>query len=103
MRTMWRTMVVALVGLGLTVPVAVAKDNPKGKDKTEKKVITTKSGLMYIDEKEGTGEEATFSDRELATLLSLAQNGIRQLAVLQKETLGKHWPFPGTVPFGTGN
>ena len=39
-----------------------AKDNPKDKGKTEKKVITTNSGLIYIDEKEGTGDRAKAGD-----------------------------------------
>jgi FKBP-type peptidyl-prolyl cis-trans isomerase len=33
-------------------------DDPQAKDKKEEKVITTKSGLKYVELKEGTGDEA---------------------------------------------
>jgi ribonuclease PH len=54
--------------------------------------IVMTGGGRYV-EVQGTGEEATFSDRELSSLLSLARGGIEQLAALQKQALGKHWPF----------
>ncbi|EST13493.1 ribonuclease PH [Sporolactobacillus laevolacticus] len=41
----------------------------------------------YI-EIQGTGEEATFSEKELATLLSLAKKGIHQLIEAEKAVLG---------------
>jgi ribonuclease PH len=54
--------------------------------------VVMTGGGRYV-EVQGTGEEATFSDRELTSLLSLARTGIERLAALQKEALGKHWPF----------
>lgn len=50
-------------------------------------VVMTGSGRFV--EIQGTGEEATFDDDELAALLKLARNGIRQLTRLQQDTLGK--------------
>jgi ribonuclease PH len=44
-------------------------------------------------EVQGTGEEATFSDEDLAALIKLAKGGIRELRELQKKALGKAWPF----------
>jgi FKBP-type peptidyl-prolyl cis-trans isomerase len=47
--------------IGVSVAWAAApqgKDKDKDKDKKEEKVITTKSGLKYVDLKEGTGDEA---------------------------------------------
>ena len=44
-------------------------------------------------EVQGTGEEATFDDDDLASLLKLAKSGIREMRELQKKTLGKAWPF----------
>jgi FKBP-type peptidyl-prolyl cis-trans isomerase FkpA len=47
--------------IGVSVACAAApqgKDKDKDKDKKEEKVITTKSGLKYVDLKEGTGDEA---------------------------------------------
>src|SRR5262245_30423335 len=54
-------------------------------------VVMTGSGRFV--EIQGTGEEATFDDDELAALLKLARQGIRQLSDLQKKALGKSWPL----------
>ena len=54
--------------------------------------IVMTGGGRYV-EVQGTGEEATFTDRELTTLLSLARGGIEQITALQKLALGKRWPF----------
>ena len=54
-------------------------------------VVMTGGGRFV--EIQGTGEEATFGDDELAALLKLAKSGIRQLGELQKKALGKAWPF----------
>jgi ribonuclease PH len=48
-------------------------------------VVMTDEG-RYV-EIQGTGEEATFSEEELAELLTLAKSGIKQLIALQKECL----------------
>lgn len=54
-------------------------------------VVMTGEGRFV--EVQGTGEEATFSEDELASLLKLAKGGIKQLTLLQKHALGKQWPF----------
>src|SRR5438034_399378 len=54
-------------------------------------VVMTGSGRFV--EIQGTGEEATFSDDDLAALIKLAKSGIRELRELQKKALGKAWPF----------
>ena len=54
-------------------------------------VVMTGSG-RYI-EIQGTGEEATFSEEELAQLLKLARGGIAQLTAMQQKALGKKWPL----------
>ena len=55
-------------------------------------VVMTGSGRFV--EIQGTGEEATFGDDELAALLKLAKSGIKQLTEIQrKKALGKQWPF----------
>jgi FKBP-type peptidyl-prolyl cis-trans isomerase len=52
-----------LAGLGvLAVAWAAPAPDDKDKDKSEGKVITTKSGLKYEDQKEGTGEAAKAGD-----------------------------------------
>src|SRR6478752_6043449 len=54
-------------------------------------IVMTGSGRFV--EIQGTGEEATFGDDDLASLLKLAKGGIRELRELQKKSLGKAWPF----------
>jgi ribonuclease PH len=54
-------------------------------------VVMTGSGRFV--EIQGTGEEATFDDDDLAALIKLAKSGIRELRELQKKALGKAWPF----------
>ena len=54
-------------------------------------VVMTGSGRFI--EIQGTGEEATFGDDDLAALLKLAKQGIRELTAIQKKVLGKAWPF----------
>ena len=54
-------------------------------------VVMTGSGRFV--EIQGTGEEATFGDDDLAALIKLAKAGIRDLRNIQKKALGKAWPF----------
>jgi len=54
-------------------------------------VVMTGSGRFI--EIQGTGEESTFDDDDLAALLKLARGGIKRLTAMQKEALGNHWPL----------
>jgi ribonuclease PH len=54
-------------------------------------VVMTGNGRFV--EVQGTGEEATFSEKELADLLRSAKIGIKQLTALQQKALGANWPF----------
>ena len=54
-------------------------------------VVMTGGGRFV--EVQGTGEEATFSEDELAALLKLARGGLAQIRDLQKQALGEAWPF----------
>jgi ribonuclease PH len=54
-------------------------------------VVMTGSGRFV--EVQGTGEEATFSEDELAVMLKLARGGIAKLREIQKQALGDVWPF----------
>ena len=51
------------------------------------------TGRGRFVEVQGTGEEATFDDDDLAALVRLAKSGIREMRELQKKALGKSWPF----------
>jgi ribonuclease PH len=54
-------------------------------------VVMTGSGRFV--EIQGTGEEATFGDDELAALLKVARKGIAELTNLQRTTLANDWPL----------
>ncbi len=53
-------------------------------------VMTGRGRFVEI---QGTGEEATFDDDDLAGMLKLARVGIKQLTKIQQESIGKLWPF----------
>lgn len=53
-------------------------------------VMTGKGRFVEI---QGTGEEATFGDEELASLIALARIGIGQLTTQQRKALGDDWPL----------
>lgn len=50
------------------------------------------TGRGQFVEIQGTGEESTFSEAELAALLKLAKKGTRDLTAIQQKALGKQWP-----------
>ncbi|HEX5443693.1 MAG TPA: ribonuclease PH [Pirellulales bacterium] len=52
-------------------------------------VVMTGAGRFV--EVQGTGEEATFSEQELSSLVKLARLGIDQLRSVQRRALGKAW------------
>jgi ribonuclease PH len=54
--------------------------------------IVMTGGGRFV-EIQGTGEEATFDDNDLAVLLQLAKGGISELRRLQQRALGESWPF----------
>ena len=54
-------------------------------------LVMTGSGQFI--EVQGTGEETTFTRRQLDELLDLGAAGIRQITKAQKQALGKTWPI----------
>ncbi len=57
-------------------------------------LVMTGSGQFI--EIQGTGEESTFSEYELAELIALGRRGIEQLTAIQRDALGAHWPVMPT-------
>lgn len=51
------------------------------------------TGVGRFVEVQGTGEEATFTDRQLSAMLKLARRGIAELVETQRQALGRSWPF----------
>jgi len=54
-------------------------------------VVMTGTGQFV--EIQGTGEEATFDEKQLQAMLRLAKHGISELAEHQKKALGRSWPL----------
>jgi ribonuclease PH len=84
---------VAAVSVGIVggKPVLDLDYSQDAEAEVDMNVVMTGAGRFV--EIQGTGERATFGDNELAALLKLARNGIRQLAAAQQAALGKAWPF----------
>ena len=51
------------------------------------------TGKGQFVEIQGTGEESTFSDKQLQNLLKYARQGIANLTDIQKSALSRKWPF----------
>jgi ribonuclease PH len=51
------------------------------------------TGSGKIIEVQGSGEEATFTRKQLDTLIDLGDAGIRAITAAQKAALGSAWPF----------
>ena len=54
-------------------------------------LVMTGSGKFI--EVQGSGEEATFTRRQLDRLIELGEHGIRAITAEQKKALGNGWPF----------
>jgi peptidylprolyl isomerase len=63
-------LVLTVVGL-----IWMTMDYSDAGDKKDEKVITTKSGLKYIDRKEGTGKEAKAGDKVVVHYTGTLKNG----------------------------
>jgi len=53
------------------------------------------TGRGHFIEVQGTGEGATFDQKELDQLLMLGQKGIRDITSAQSAALGNLWPARG--------
>jgi len=84
---------VAAISVGRVEGQIVLDLNYEEDSRAEVDMNIVMTGHGRFVEIQGTGEEATFDDDDLAALLKLAKSGIRELRELQKKTLGKAWPF----------
>jgi ribonuclease PH len=53
--------------------------------------VMTGSGQFV--ELQGTGQQSTFSEKQLTAMVQLARVGISELAKIQQKALGKNWPL----------
>ena len=79
---------VGIVGASMLLDLDYQQDF---KARVNMNVVMTGGGQFI--EVQGTGEEATFSEEELAAMLKSARRGIRQLTDVQRNSLGRQWPF----------
>ena len=56
--------------------------------------MTPENTLITEDLVVGTGEEATFSQKQLDRLLQLGKKGIEVITKQQRKSLGTAWPLP---------
>lgn len=84
---------VAAISAGIVAGKAVLDLDYEHDSAADVDMNVVMTGRGRFCEIQGTGEQATFDDDQLATLIKHAKSGIRQLIALQKEALGKHWPL----------
>ena len=84
---------VAAVSVGIVdgVPVLDLDYPEDSAAHVDMNVVMTGAGKFV--EVQGTGENAVFDEHDLAAMLKLAKGGMRELSALQKDSLGKTWPF----------
>ena len=90
MRALLTTVLAGLAIAGLTLA-----DEKKDKEKQDEKVVTTKSGLKYIDQKEGSGEKAKAGDTVVVHYTGWLKNGKKF-----DSSVDRGEPF--TFPLGAG-
>ena len=84
---------VASISVGIVDGAPVSDlDYPEDYAATVDMNVVMTGGGRFV-EVQGTGEEATFSEEELAALLGLAKGSIAQLTEIQKAALAAEWPF----------
>jgi ribonuclease PH len=84
---------VAAVSVGMVAGKAVLDLDYKEDVAAEVDMNVVMTGGGRFVEVQGTGEEATFSEEDLAAMLKLARGGIGQIRAFQMQSLGDAWPF----------
>jgi ribonuclease PH len=84
---------VAAISVGVCDGKAVLDLDYKQDVDAEVDMNVVMTGQGRFIEIQGTGEEATFGDDDLASLLALAKAGIAELKAIQREALDSDWPF----------
>jgi len=84
---------VAAISVGVVAGRATLDLNYEEDAKAEVDMNVVMTGRGQFVEVQGSGEGATFSEKQLSSLLTLGRKGIVELGEQQKEALGKTWPF----------
>ncbi|HVJ69642.1 MAG TPA: ribonuclease PH, partial [Caulifigura sp.] len=84
---------IAAVSVGVHQGMAVLDLDYKEDSRAEVDMNVVMTGGGQFVEVQGSAENGTFSPEQLQAQLALATDGIRQLSQVQREILGKDWPF----------
>ena len=84
---------IAAVSVGIVEGKAILDLDYERDAAAEVDMNVVMTGRGRFVEIQGTGEEATFDDDDLASMLKLARRGIAELRTAQRNALGKAWPF----------
>ncbi len=79
---------IAAVSVGISDGTPILDLNYIEDSKADVDMNIVMVGKGQFVEVQGTGERATFSEKEMAQLLGLAKKGIKELIAIQKKTLG---------------
>lgn len=85
---------VAAVSVGIVDGEVLTDLNYREDVRAEVDMNVVMTGNGQFVEVQGTGEESTFSEDELAALLRAAKQSIRELTAQQEAALGSAWPWP---------
>jgi ribonuclease PH len=87
------TASIAAVSVGIHQGMAVLDLDYREDSRAEVDMNVVMTGSGQFVEVQGSAENGTFSPDQLQAQLTLATDGIRQLSQVQREILGKDWPF----------
>ncbi len=88
---------IAAVSVGIHNGLAVLDLDYREDSRAEVDMNVVMTGSGQFVEVQGSAENGTFSPDQLQAQLVLATAGIRQLSQVQREILGKDWPFSGDL------
>jgi ribonuclease PH len=84
---------VAAVSVGIVEGVAMLDLCYEEDRDAEVDMNLVMTGTGKLVEVQGTGEEATFTRKQLDQMLDLGEQGIEAITATQKRSLGKNWPL----------
>jgi len=88
---------VAAISVGMVAGQAVLDLDYREDVDAEVDMNVVMTGGGRFVEVQGTGEEATFGETDLAAMLALARSGLERIREIQRQALGGRWPFSASA------